>query len=158
MRVVTILMVAMLAAPAMAQQAATVPAPSPASSYPDWDKLTPEQRQALLAPVRSRWNDNPDLREQMLKRAQHWQRMTPEQRQAAQRGIKRWENLTPEQRQAMHEQWKAMSPEQRRAWIEANGPKPSPGVQGMGTPKMAAPAPAASRMAPAPKPQPQHHH
>lgn len=128
----TLLMLGMLAAPAMAQQTA----PAPSSSYPEWDKLTPEQRQALLAPIRSRWNDNPDMREQMLKRAQHWQQMTPEQRQAAQRGIRRWESLTPEQRQAMHEQWKSMSPEQRRAWIEANGPKPGPGGHGMDGPRM----------------------
>ena len=123
MRVAAILMMGLvLAAPAMAQQAAPA-----TTSYPEWNKLTPEQRQALVDPIRSRWNDNPDMRGEMLKRAQRWQRMTPEQREAAHRGMQRWESLTPEQRKAMHEQWKAMSPEQRKAWLEANGPKmPSP--------------------------------
>lgn len=122
MRVAAILMMGLvLAAPAMAEQAASAPA-----GYPEWNKLTQEQRQALIDPVRSRWNDNPDMREEMFKRAQRWQRMTPEQREAAHRGMQRWENLTPDQRKAMHEQWKAMSPEQRRAWLEANGPRMPP--------------------------------
>lgn len=121
MRVAAILMMGLvLAAPAMAQQAA------PATGYPEWNKLTQEQRQALIEPVRARWNDNPEMRDEMFKRAQRWQRMTPEQREAAHRGMQRWENLTPEQRKAMHEQWKAMSPEQRKAWLEANGPKMPP--------------------------------
>ncbi|MBS0200534.1 MAG: DUF3106 domain-containing protein [Proteobacteria bacterium] len=123
MRVAAILMTGLvLAAPAMAQQAA----PPTATSYPEWDRLTPDQRKALVDPVRARWNENPDMREEMIKRAQHWQRMTPEQREAAHRGIRRWENLTPDQRKAMHEQWKAMSPEQRKAWLDANGPKMPP--------------------------------
>lgn len=128
----TLLMGLVLAAPAMAQQTA------PATSYPEWNKLTPEQQQALVDPIRARWNDNPDMRGEMLKRAQRWQRMTPEQREAAHRGMQRWENLTPEQRKAMHEQWKAMSPEQRKAWLEANGSKmPAPrSGPGPGGPKM----------------------
>ncbi|PNS07536.1 DUF3106 domain-containing protein [Solilutibacter silvestris] len=150
----TLMMGLVLAAPAMAQQAAAPPPTT--ASYPEWEKLTPEQRQSLVGPVRSRWNDNPDMRDEMLKRAQHWQRMSPEQRQSAQRGMKRWENLTPEQRKAMHEQWKAMSPEQRKAWLDANGPKtPSnasspagPKAQSMSPPHMTAPK--------APKPQGHH--
>ncbi|MBW8823759.1 MAG: DUF3106 domain-containing protein [Xanthomonadales bacterium] len=124
MRVTAILMTGLvLAAPVLAQQ--TAPAPAATTSYPEWDKLTPDQRKALVDPVRSRWNDNPDMRDEMIKRAQHWQRMTPEQREAAHRGMRRWENLTPEQRKAMHEQWKSMSPEQRKAWLDANVPKMS---------------------------------
>ncbi len=143
MRAAAILMTGLvLAAPAMAQQPTAAPAPA-ASSYPEWNKLTQEQRQALIDPIRSRWNDNPDMRAEMLKRAQHWQRMTPEQREAAHRGMQRWENLTPEQRKAMHEQWKAMSPEQRKAWLEANGPKLPPPRSG----------PAGPRTPPPPRPQ-----
>lgn len=140
MRAAAILMMGLLAAPAMAQQSAS----APATSYPEWNKLTQEQRQALIDPIRSRWNDNPDMREEMLKRAQHWQRMTPEQREAAHRGMRRWESLTPEQRKAIHEQWKAMSPEQRKAWLEANGPKMPP------TPRS---GPGGSKMPPPPRPQ-----
>lgn len=127
MRVAALMVAGLLAAaPALAQKAAPAPAPTAAPSYPEWNKLTPEQRQALIEPLRTRWNDNPDLRDDMFKRAQRWQRMTPEQREAAHRGLRRWESLTPDQRKAMHDQWKAMSPEQRRAWIEANGPKMPP--------------------------------
>ncbi len=146
MRAIAILMIGLgLAAPVLAQQPA---APAPATSYPEWNKLTQEQRQALIDPVRARWNDNPDLREEMLKRAQRWQRMTPEQREAAHRGMQRWENLTPEQRKAMHEQWKAMSPEQRKAWLEANGPKLPPPRSGPGGPM---------KMPPPPRPQDHRH-
>lgn len=111
------------AVPVMAQKANP---PSPAASYPEWNKLTNDQRQALIEPLRARWNDNPDMRDEMFKRAQRWQRMTPEQRDAAHRGMRRWEGLTPEQRKAMHDQWKSMSREQRRAWLEANRPKMPP--------------------------------
>lgn len=130
MRIAVMLMMGlMLAAPAMAWQAAPA-----TGNYPEWNKLTPEQRQSLMEPVRSRWDDNPDMRAEMLKRAQHWQQMTPEQRAAAHRGMRRWDNLTPEQRKAMHEQWKGMSPEQRKAWLEANSPKLPP-QGGMKAPK-----------------------
>ena len=111
------------AVPAWAQKSASTP---PSASYPEWNKLTNEQRQALIEPLRMRWNDNPDMRDEMFRRAQRWQRMSPQQRDAAHRGMQRWESLTPEQRKAMHDQWKSMSPEQRRAWLEANPPKMPP--------------------------------
>ena len=114
-----------LALPLHAQNA---PAPAPAS-YPEWSKLTSDQRQALIEPLRARWNANPDMRDQMFKHAQRWQRMSAEQREAANRGMRRWEGLTPEQRKAMHEQWKTMSPEQRKAWLEASHPAPPPAAK-----------------------------
>ena len=52
----------------------------PATTLPDWDKLTPQQREALIAPVRERWNGEPEERPRMLERAQRWKSMTPEQR------------------------------------------------------------------------------
>lgn len=115
-------------------------AQSSPASLPDWDKLTPQQREALIAPVRDRWNREPDERARMLERAQRWQALTPEQRAQARHGMKRFENmnpeqrrqaralyghmktLTPEQRDALREQWKKMTPEQREAWIRDNAP------------------------------------
>lgn len=110
----------------------------PAKPLPAWDQLTPQQRELLIAPVRERWNAQPDDRARMLERAQRWQQMTPEQRQRARHGMQRWEHMNPEQREqmralygkmrslddeqrkALKAQWRAMTPEQRRAWVQAN--------------------------------------
>jgi hypothetical protein len=113
---------------------------------PEWDKLTPEQREALIAPLRDRWNGSaPPQRERMLQHGQRWQSMTPEQREMARRGRHRFENMspaqreqaralfaqmrtmTPEQREALRERWGKMTPEQRQEWLKANpakGPLP----------------------------------
>lgn len=117
--------------------AQTSPAP-----LPTWDKLTPQQREALIAPVRDRWDREPEDRARMLERAQRWQAMTPEQRAQARHGQKRFEDmnpeqrrqaralyghmkrLTPEQRDTLREQWKKMTPEQREAWMRDNAPPP----------------------------------
>ncbi|WP_225591013.1 DUF3106 domain-containing protein [Pseudoxanthomonas sp. PXM03] len=117
--------------------AQSAPAPLPA-----WEKLTPEQREALIAPVRDRWNREPDERGRMMERAQRWQALTPEQRAQARHGMKRFEGmspdqrrqaralygrmktLTPEQRAELREQWKKMTPEQREAWMRDNAPPP----------------------------------
>jgi Spy/CpxP family protein refolding chaperone len=117
--------------------AQSAPAPLPA-----WEKLTPEQREALIAPVRDRWNREPDERGRMMERAQRWQALTPEQRAQARHGMKRFEGmspdqrrqaralygrmktLTPEQRADLREQWKKMTPEQREAWMRDNAPPP----------------------------------
>jgi len=115
--------------------AQSTPAP-----LPEWEKLTPQQREALIAPVRDRWNREPDERRRMMERAQRWQALTPEQRAQARHGMKRFEGmnpeqrrqaralygrmktLTPEQRADLREQWKKMTPEQREAWMRDNAP------------------------------------
>ena len=71
----------------------------PATSLPDWDKLTPQQREALIAPVRERWNGEPEERSRMLERAQRWKSMTPEQRGRARKGLHRFEQMNPQQRE-----------------------------------------------------------
>lgn len=109
-----------------------------ASQAPEWERLTPAQRDAIMVMVRERWNANPGQRARTLEHAERWQRMTPEQRQRARQGQRRWEqmspeqrkaarakfeqgrNLPPEQRGAFREQLKAMTPEQRREWIRAH--------------------------------------
>ena len=124
----------LLAGNALAQSA-------PAQPLPDWDKLTPQQRDALIAPVRERWNSDPDDRPRMLEHAQRWKSMTPEQRQQARKGMRRYEgmnprqreearvlfirmkDLPPEQRKKLREDWKNMTPEQRRVWIQKNAPQ-----------------------------------
>ncbi|MET0717738.1 MAG: DUF3106 domain-containing protein [Pseudoxanthomonas sp.] len=124
----------LLAGNALAQSA-------PAQSLPEWDRLTPQQREALVAPVRERWNNDPSDRQRMLEHAQRWQNMTPEQRKQARKGMRRFEGmnprqreearalfermkaLPPEQREKLREEWRAMTPEQRRAWVQKNAPK-----------------------------------
>ena len=132
----SILLLALCAAPAFASQPAqNTPTP------PAWEQLSQAERELLVAPVRERWNANPTQRARMLDHAQRWQTMTPEQRERAHHGMKRWSRmdqekrqemralyqkmrtLDPGQRKALREQWKAMTPEQRKAWIEANSPK-----------------------------------
>jgi hypothetical protein len=113
-------------------------AADPAPPLPAWEQLTPAQREQLIAPIRERWNSEPEQRQHMLERAQRWSQMTPEQRERAHRGMKRWENLSPEQRdqmralygkmrtlppaerQALKEHFRQMTPEQRRDWVKAN--------------------------------------
>ena len=121
---------AVLAGPALAQ-----PGDAP---LPEWEQLTAEQREALVAPVRARWNSEPEKRARMLRHAERWQQMTPEEREHAHHGMKRWRGMSPERREearalydrmrgmsaderdALRERWKDMSGEQRRQWLEQN--------------------------------------
>nr|WP_295377806.1 DUF3106 domain-containing protein [Pseudoxanthomonas sp.] len=121
---------------ALAQQAAPAPAP-----LPEWDKLTPQQREILIAPLRDRWNSDPASRPRMLEHGRRWQQMTPEQRSQARRGMHRFEHMNPEQRdraralflrmremppeqrEKLRDDWKKMTPEQRRTWLEQHRPK-----------------------------------
>lgn len=130
-----LLLAALLAGPALAEQAS-----APARSYPAWEQLSQAERELLIAPVRERWNANPEARARMMQHAQRWQTMTPEQRARARHGMGRWAHMppekretmralfakmrtmTPEERQAFRAKWKAMTPEQRREWLRANPP------------------------------------
>lgn len=77
-----------------ASPAATAPA-----ALPDWDHLSPAQREAIIAVVRERWNRDPGQRQRMLQHAERWRQMTPDQRRQAMQGQRRWEQMTPEQRE-----------------------------------------------------------
>src|SRR5690606_26740555 len=133
---------ALLPCAAMASPPAPQAAPEDATTtpLPAWDQLTPQQRETLIAPLRARWNDDPDRRARMYGHAQRWQHMTPEQRERAHRGRNRWKHRDPEQRgqaralfgkmrgmsrderDALRRQWHDMDPEQRRQWVEKNPP------------------------------------
>ena len=119
-------------------------APPAAAAMPDWDRLTPQQRETLIAPLRDRWNASSDERARMYEHARRWQAMTPQQRQLAQRGMHRFEHMDPQQRQdarvlfvnmrgmspeqraKLRDDFKAMTPEQRRQWIRQNTPSDLP--------------------------------
>lgn len=119
-------------------------AAQPGPALPDWDRLTPEQREQLVAPIRDRWNHaDADERHRMIEHARRWQAMTPTERTNARHGMHSWKRLPPEQREearalyaklrtlpeteraALRERWQQMTPEQRRRWAQAN-PAPEP--------------------------------
>lgn len=125
---------------------ATAFAQSAAQPLPNWEQLTPQQREQLLTPVRDRWNSSSaEKRQHMLDHAVRWQSMTPAERERARHGERRWRDMSPERRQearalfehmkslpeaerkAMVDRWKAMTPDQRKAWIEAHPPREGSG-------------------------------
>jgi hypothetical protein len=113
-------------------------APTVATHYPEWDQLTPAQRDALVAPLRERWNRNPDERARMVERAQRWKAMPRNQRDRASHGMQRWEHMTPErrvearalfhamrnldpaQRKAFLAEWRQKTPQQKSEWLKAH--------------------------------------
>lgn len=128
-----LLLALVLCTPALHAAAQTAPAALPA-----WDQLSGAQREQLIAPIRERWNSEPEQRARMLAHAQRWQELTQEQRRRAHHGMRRWEGMNPEQReemravfahirplpkterQAFMEKWRAMTAEQKRAWMQAH--------------------------------------
>ena len=91
--------------------------PAPPAAYPAWEQLTPAQRDALVAPLRERWNGNPDDRPRMMERASRWKAMSPEQRARARHGMERWEAMAPAKRaemQALFERTRNMPRQQQR--------------------------------------------
>ena len=128
----TVLALALLPCLAFAQASPTT------TQYPAWDQLTPAQRDALVAPLRERWNANPDERARMTERAQRWQAMPRDQRDRAGHGMQRWEYMSPEQRgearalfhamrgmdkeqrKAFLAQWRQKTPQQKADWLKAH--------------------------------------
>ena len=89
---------------------------APAQPLPRWEQLSAEQRELLIAPLRERWNAQPEERARMLRHAQRWKQLPPESRERAQRGMRRVEQMDPEQRaraRAIFEATRTMTPEQR---------------------------------------------
>lgn len=76
----TLFFLLLLAVPAMASAQSAPAAARPSGSpppaaepvLPAWDQLSPEQRDALVAPLRERWNDSPQERARMLEHARRW--------------------------------------------------------------------------------------
>lgn len=116
------------------------PGPRNQTPMPDWDRLSPPQRQVLIDALRERWNDAPEERPRMYRHARRWLDMTPEQRKQAKAGMDRFRNmspeqrrearalfdrmrtLTPQQRNALQQRWQTMSPAERSTWLRAHPP------------------------------------
>lgn len=109
------------ALPALAEPPARPAREASGPPLPEWDQLTPAQRDAMIAVLRDRWNANPRGRGEMLRHAERWGQMTPEQRRGARHGRQRLEQMSPEDRaraRAAYARMRAMSPEERRALRE----------------------------------------
>ena len=122
---------------------AIAPAAAAPPSLPAWDQLTGAQREQLIAPIRARWNAEPEQRAHMLERAERWQQLSPDQRARAHQGVRRWKHMSPAQRdearalyarmrtldedgrRALKAKWRAMTAAERKAWVAAN-PAPKP--------------------------------
>lgn len=109
-----------------------------ADAMPAWDQLTPAQRDLLIAPVRDRWNREPEKRERFMEYAKRWKAMPQPQRERARHGMQRWEGMTSEQREQARalfhavrgldkdargefmEKWRQMTPQQRTDWVKAH--------------------------------------
>lgn len=80
-------------------------AQTPPSAPPmaEWDALSQTQRDALIAPMRDRWNANPQERKRLWEHAQRWNQMPPQLRQRARHGMHRWEDMPPAERAQMRE-------------------------------------------------------
>lgn len=111
------------------------------TSPPDWEQLSPAQREVLVAPLRDRYNSAPaPQRQKMLRHGERWLAMSPAQRDQARKGMRRFEGMSPEQREqaralfgamrgmppaqrdALRERWRGMTAEQRRQWVRENPP------------------------------------
>lgn len=132
-----LLLLTVLLAPLTALAQTAPPAPPPA----EWDALSPAERELLIAPLKARWNANPEARIRMLEHARRWQTLSPQQRARAQHGLDRWERMPPRQRaearalfqylrgkpeaerKAFLAQWRQMSPQQKQDWLSA---RPAP--------------------------------
>lgn len=109
-----------------------------ADAMPAWDQLTPAQRELLIAPVRDRWNREPEKRERFMAYAERWKAMPQPQRERARHGMQRWEGMTPEAREQARavfhvvrgldkhargefmEKWRQMTPQQRTDWVKTH--------------------------------------
>jgi uncharacterized protein DUF3106 len=125
-----LLTLALATGPALAAQSAP--------PLPAWEQLTPAQRDLVIAPIRDRWNANPDTRARLFEHAQRWQQLSPGQRAKMRHGLGKWEQMDPQQRQTtralfhamrsmtpaqrkdLRERWRAMTPQQRQDWVRAH--------------------------------------
>lgn len=116
-----LLALALTTLPARAEPPARPATPAAAPALPEWDQLSPAQREAMIAVLRDRWNANPRGRGEMLRHAERWGQLTPEQRRGVRHGRERLEQMSPEDRaraSAAYARMRAMSPEERRALRE----------------------------------------
>ena len=146
-RINTLVLLAGLAlAPFVAHAQDAKPAPPPAEAMPAWEQLSPAQRDLLIAPVRDRWNREPERRQQFMEFAQRWRSLPTDQRRNARRGMQRWDNMDPAQRaqaravfhamrgmdkdarRAFMDNWRTLSPQQKADWVKAHpAPERQPG-------------------------------
>jgi hypothetical protein len=114
----------------------TLSAAAVAGDLPDWQQLSPVQRD-VLAPLGGDWNHLDDERRRkwlelaerfpsmtpaeqarMRARMSYWSSLTPEERVEARERYKRLQSMPPEKREALARQWEAyegLSREERKS-------------------------------------------
>ncbi len=140
--------------PAAAKPAARKPATvKPEPKAPNWQQLTPQQKQ-LFAELATQWDQQPDrLRNNLIKVANKYPKMKPDEQARVRRRITHWASLTPEQRQAARERYKQIKkqpPEKqkevKKKWEKFQAQQPSTAAP--------PPTPAATPVAPPVAPSP----
>lgn len=114
--------------PATSKPAAAKPEPK----APNWQQLTPQQKQ-LFAELAMQWDKQPDrLRNNLIKVANKYPKMKPDEQARVRRRITHWASLTPEQRQAARERYKQIKkqpPEKqkevKKKWEKFQAQQPS---------------------------------
>lgn len=99
-----------------------VPVATPAISMPNWEGLTPQQRESLK-PLASKWNSLPDARKRKwLAVAQNYERMAQPERDKLHARMAEWAALKPKEREQARlnfAETKKISPSERAATWEA---------------------------------------
>lgn len=111
---------------------------------PDWDELSPSQRDDLarferlwdqmpasrrvaILERRARWQrESPRARENIREGERNFQRMTPRQREMMRLSIAAVRRLPPIEQRRLRHRWQSMTPQQRSRWLERGGPGIAP--------------------------------
>lgn len=145
----TMILTVMLAALGLSSAAVLAsPSTNPAAAArvgTPWASLSEADRDALMQPLRERWERaTPEQQQRFLERARFWASLSPEQKRLARAGAQRYQQanteqrgrlretwrrfqtLPPAEREAARRTWESLGPAQRRAWLEAGGPGVAP--------------------------------
>lgn len=89
----------------------------PSLRQPDWQELSPQQKQ-ILAPLNDEWNSmDDDRRRKWLGIAARYPHLNKEEQGRVQSQMSEWAKLTPQQKQAIRARYKALrqAPPEKRA-------------------------------------------
>ena len=85
---------------ALATGPALAAAPPAQAPLPAWDQLTAAQRDLVIAPLRDRWNADPQMRTRLFQHAQRWQQLTPEEQKSISKDQQRCRQLMSEKQRS----------------------------------------------------------
>src|SRR3546814_18258651 len=100
--ILAVVLAALMPCAAMAISPPPAETEDTATPMPAWEQLTQEQRDAVLAPLRARWNDNPETRGRMYGHAQRCQAIPSDPRATAHRRKQRWRHMRAAEHNGKH--------------------------------------------------------